>query len=278
VLQQFYEQIPYLLLGRFSSAAVVGTYNRALLVSRLPDRVLLGGVIPVVLPAVSTHLRESGDVNAPYLRGIEVLTGVQWPIFALIALLAHPVVHLLLGEQWINAVPLVQILAVATMWSFAFQLNSQILIAVGAMRDLFRCSLVVLPVSTLLSGCAAIFGAEALAISLLLVIPLQAYATFLCVERYMNWAWRELGLALGRSAAVVSCSTVGPVGLLAFNGFRPDLSMPMAILAGLLSVAGWLGGLGLTHHPILDELQPVMHHLRWLMSRRTPRRRPVVAE
>jgi hypothetical protein len=38
-------------------------------------------------------------------------------------------------------------------------------------------------------------------------------------------------------------------------GFRLDLPVPVALLAGVLAAGGWLAGLWLTQHPLMHELR-----------------------
>ena len=54
------------------------------------------------------------------------------------------------------------------------------------------------------------FGAEALALSTLVVVPLQAYATFRCVQLHMNWSWSELAEVLGEECGCDRLQHAGP--------------------------------------------------------------------
>jgi O-antigen/teichoic acid export membrane protein len=100
-----------------------GLYNRALLVCQLPDRVVLGGAIPVILPALAAEVRAGSDLGASYVRAVSFITAVQWPALVVLAILAHPVVLVLLGGQWLSVVPLVQVVALASVLSFAGELT-----------------------------------------------------------------------------------------------------------------------------------------------------------
>ena len=269
VLQEIQSQVPYLLLGRFSSTAAVGNYNRALLVSRLPDRMFLGAVNSIVLPAMSRQVREQREVAQPYLRGVELITGVLWPALLVIAILAYPLLDVLLGHQWVAAAPLLQILALAGLFSFAFQLNYSVLLALGAMRDLFWCSLIVLPSTALIGGVAALFGPNALALSMLVIVPLQAAASFHYVLLHMPVGWRDLAQTFSKSAAVSAASALVPILVLAFNG-PSEMSVPLAAAAVLLSAVAWLAALRVTRHPIHDELSPLMRQAHaWGPKRRS---------
>ena len=52
----------------------------------------------------------------------------------ILALLAHPLVSVLLGSQWLGAAPLMQILAVALMFAFPIVLHYATVVSVGAIR------------------------------------------------------------------------------------------------------------------------------------------------
>lgn len=270
-LLQVFEQLPYLLLGRFHSAPIVAGYNRAFLISRLPDRIIVNGTLQVILAAVSKRFRDGETLDEPYLRGIQILTGIQWPALALIGLLATPVIHLLLGHQWTGSAPMLQLLVVAAMFSFAFPVNLRVMAAIGAMHEMFRCALAVLPLSILIVSLATLSGVKALAISLIFVLPLQAFATFYCVKKQMGWAWGELLTALGKSAVVTGCSVIGATIVLAINGFDANISYVMAALAAFMALAGWFLGLRLTQHAILYEVQRTHRQLHaWVKASPCP--------
>ena len=123
-------RIPSLILGSISSVDAVALYNRSITICQLPDKFIMGGASAVVLPAFSSGVRQGEDLRGPYLRSIEYIVALHWPAFLVLAILAHPIVHLVLGDQWVNVVPLVQIIAVASLFAFSAELNYPVLVAV----------------------------------------------------------------------------------------------------------------------------------------------------
>ena len=117
-----------------STPDAIGLFSRALAVSQLGDKVVLLGLGPVALPAFAAEVQSGRSVAAPYLRALTYISGMQWPALLLTALLAQPLVLLLLGPQWLTSVPLVRILAVAAMALFAAPLTYPILVTCGAIR------------------------------------------------------------------------------------------------------------------------------------------------
>jgi O-antigen/teichoic acid export membrane protein len=253
-----YDQLPYLVLGRVLSISEAGIYNRALNLSQTPQKMVLGGVFTLMFPVLASQVRAGLSVKEPYLKAVAYITAVQWPALVLLAIATQPAVMVVLGSQWMGAVPIVQILALAALFSPCAELNHATLISVGAIREFMWRSLVAIPFAGIVLCAAAGFGLEAAALSFFLTVPLSEFLVLQAVQRRVGFAWGELGAVLRRSAVVTACSAAGPLALVAAAGFRFDLSIGMAVLAGALGAAGWLVGLRLTRHPLLDELRHVV--------------------
>jgi O-antigen/teichoic acid export membrane protein len=268
VLSNAYDQLPYLLLGRFVSFGAVGLYNRSLTVCQLPNKILLGGAAPVIFPAFSWHVRDGCDLKRPYLWGVEFITGIRWPALVVVAILAHPVVLVLYGDAWLATVPLVRIIALASLFSFAGELNGPVLAAVGATRDIFIRGIVIWPVSGIVITCASFSGVEALAMSLFLVIPFQAWGSLYFVRRHISVDWIELAGAMWKAAAICLCSAIGPLSVVGISGFRFDLPIGSTLIAFVLAAAGWLAAIRITHHPLLQEIHNVVRVVRAMFLER----------
>ena len=72
--------------------------------------------------------------------------------------MAHPIILILLGQTWLEIVPLVRFLCVANLALFAACLSYPVLVATGSVRDALTSSLISLPPSLLIILCAAFFG------------------------------------------------------------------------------------------------------------------------
>ena len=268
VLGKAYESLPQLVLGRILPLHAVGLYNRASVLSGLPDRIILAGIFSVAYPALASELRGGRDLKQPYLRALSYITVVYWPAQLLLTLLARPVVEILLGSQWLEIVPVLQLMSVASFFFFPTILTGPVLVAMGAVRDALMVSLISLPASALILCGASFFGVEAMAASQLIALPLQAAIGFHYIRRHVRFEWRELAESLTKSAGVTLCCGLAAVSVLPLTGFRTDLSLRVAVLAGILGALGWLAGLLLTRHPFLFEiievLGPLQRRVSWL--------------
>lgn len=256
VINQAYEALPQLVLGRILPYSAVGLYNRAQAVSAIPNQVILASVFSVAFPALAAEVREGRDLKGPYLRALALITVFYWPAQVLLALLAYPVVSLILGHQWLGAVPLLQIMAVAGLAWFPVMLTSPVLLAVGANRDRVVADLVGRSISAVVLCSAAWFGIMAMAASKLLTLPFQMVLSLWFVRRHVPFLWREVWLAgLWRSAVVTAVTAAGPAGVVMLSGTGFDLPIVATALAVLLAAAGWLASVVATRHPVLPELR-----------------------
>jgi O-antigen/teichoic acid export membrane protein len=255
VINRTYEALPQLVLGQLLPPSAVGFYNRAQMVSDIPDKIVLASVFSIAFPALAAEIRNGRDLKQPYLLALSYITAFYWPALVLLAILAYPVVALLLGPQWRAATPLLQAMAVGGLAWFPVVLTSPILLAVGANRDRVLADLLGRSVSAVVLCSSAAFGIMAMAASKLVTLPFQMMVAFCFVRRHIRFRWSELRLALWRSVVVTAGSAVGPLGVVALSGSGFDLSLPAAALAALLAVIGWLATLVAVQHPVLVELR-----------------------
>lgn len=248
-----YSSLPQLILGRLLSFGAVGLYGRATTLCQMPDRLISGAVLPVLLPALAARARDGGSLKEPCLRILGLMTSVQWPLLLCLALLADPVVALLLGPQWRGAASLMRIMALGSMMMFPVFLAYPLLVALGHIRDMFLCSLIALPSSALLIFMAANINLRAVAASMLISAPLQGYLALRFIRRRVAFRWRELLAAVWKSGAAALCAAIAPAVAIALSGFRFDLSLPLALFSAACAVWIWLAGLRITGHPLLAE-------------------------
>ena len=162
-------------------------------------------------------------------------------------------------------------MAVAGLAWFPVVLTSPVLLAVGANRDRVLADLLGRSVSAVVLCSSAAFGIMAMAASKLVTLPFQMVVTFCFVRRHIHFRWRELWVALWKSAVVTAGSAVGPVGVVALSGSGFDLSIAATALAAVLAVAGWLATLLTVQHPVLVELRGAAAALAATPFARRPR-------
>jgi O-antigen/teichoic acid export membrane protein len=266
ILSQIGEAVPYLIIGRAFDAASVGLCQRAVLLAFFPERVILAGVSAVALPAFSQQVRDGQAPKLSYLKVLSLITAAQWPALITLILLAEPIVRLLLGSQWHGVVPVLQILAGALFFSFPIALQYPTLVALGAIRIVPLAILAQSVVSIGVLTFAAPSGLKAVALSTFVIIPLCSLFSLAVVWRFLKFDWLELAATIGQSTAATLVCAIGPLALMLTVGSPEEFSIPLVIVAGALAGIGWIAGLWLTGHPLLQEMVWLSAKLRNRMA------------
>lgn len=216
-------------LGKFQTPAVLGIYNRAYQLYRIPGQQLANPLGRVAIPYISKSFhRGTMAIDAPkvqLLMSYSVLQG-----FALLAGMASPLVRIFLGEQWGVAVPIVQLLCIggifqALSWSYFW-----VFVASNQTGAQFRWSLVGRTIMIVSVVTAARSGAEMVALAVSL-----GYA---CV-------WLLLTIFVLPRAGLTRMSMVLPVlrpVVLAFSIFFVSAIATQQFLAAQLFAVQLLGG------------------------------------
>lgn len=108
ILDQGYQSLSDLIIGKQFSAYSLGLVSQGKKYPQALGSLLDGAIQPVMLSAVA-HVQDDIDkVKRLVRRALKTSTYLILPCMTLFAVVAEPVVRLLLGEQWIAAVPFLQ--------------------------------------------------------------------------------------------------------------------------------------------------------------------------
>ena len=254
IINVLYNFAPQLFLGRILDFTAVGLYSRAVSITQLFDRMVLQVFNPIIMPAVFTQTRAGGDLRRIYLDAIELITAVQWPFLLFLTLMANSIILIWLGPTWIEIVPLVRVLCVASLWSFAACLTFPILVATGHVRDALVSSLISLPPSLLVLFISSFFGVQAVAVSALLTLPFQAIVALHFVCRHLAMGPADLIRAMLRSGVVSVCSAASGLACIAIFELNPIGPIVGLLFASVSAGVGWWIGLVITKHPLLAHI------------------------
>jgi O-antigen/teichoic acid export membrane protein len=225
------------------------------------DEMIVSGIQTVAFPAFAAAHRAGESVRQPYLRAVTLITGAAFPVLALIAIVAKPLVWCLLGPNWVDAGPLIPPLAASYGLAMVAPMVSLYLSATGWVRMIPRIAI-------------------ALQVSLLAIISVAANFSIMWVA-IGNVAYGALNLAINshylrkatgiRFAELLRATTrsAGVTVLCALPAFAvtelPALTgSPLLTLMATLSTGGvaWCAAILLLQHPIVAELQLLLRELR----------------
>jgi len=253
IINVLYQMSPQLIMGRVLGFGAVGLWGRAVNITQIFDKAVGEVLSPVIMPAVFAQARASADLKGVYLRAAELIAAVQWPCLVFIALMAQPIVSILLGPAWGETVPLVRMLCLASLCMFSACLSYPILVAVGRINDVLLASLISVPPSVMIIAAASFAGLQAVAAATFLTLPLQAVVMMSFIARRFGIGLRDWAGALHKSALATSTCAIGPLTIVAFNGWSLDVPVLGLVGAAVGALIGWWLGLIMTRHPLASE-------------------------
>ena len=100
-------------VGRWLGATSLGYYTRADRLASLPFQYLGGNLFEVAFPAMAQRQHRVDRLGVAYLHGVEILLLAVLPVSTLMFVGAPEIVAVVLGGQWGETVPVLQILAIS---------------------------------------------------------------------------------------------------------------------------------------------------------------------
>jgi PST family polysaccharide transporter len=131
-----------LLIGRFLGSIPLGAYSVAFNVLLSPVGRFLIAVMDTLFPVLSRLQDDPARLAAVWMRVNRLFAAAFVPALLGLAVVAPDFVVVVLGEQWTETTPLLQILAVGVVMQVVSALGSDVLKAVGQARTLLRFSTV----------------------------------------------------------------------------------------------------------------------------------------
>lgn len=271
IINVFYNFAPQFFLARVLDFSAAGLYSRAANITQTFDKLVVQVLNPVIMPAILAEKRSGESLKRIYLDAIELLSAVQWPFLLVFATMVQPIILIWLGPAWLEIVPLVRYLCIGSLALFAACLTYPVLVAVNSVRDALVSSLISLPPSLAAMFAASFVGVDAVAAVALLCLPFQAAVAIHMISRHLSIRAVELFAAVRKSLVVTACGIAGPLAAAALLHAGLLGALPALLLSGAAALAGWLGGLVITSHPLLSHVRSVAGSLAGAT------RRPVAA-
>jgi O-antigen/teichoic acid export membrane protein len=128
LINTIYQNIYYLVIGKFFSATQLGYYTRADQFNSLPSANITGVIQRVSYPVLTELQDEPEKLKAGYKKLIISTTFITFSALIGMASMAQPMILTLIGEKWLPVVQLLQILCFAAMLFPLHSLNLNLLL------------------------------------------------------------------------------------------------------------------------------------------------------
>jgi len=136
IINTIFQNIYYLIIGKYYSAVQLGYYSRADQFNSLPVTNITNVIQRVSYPILAEMQDDIEKLKKGYKKLIISTTFISFTLLLIIAAIAKPMIITLIGEKWLPAVPMLQMLCFASMLYPLHALNLNILMVKGR-SDLF---------------------------------------------------------------------------------------------------------------------------------------------
>ena len=248
-------QSPNIVIGKILGMADAGFYSRGYGIVNLFQEKVVNAVNAVAFPALAQEHRERDTAPELFIRSLVHLTGISWPFFGFAVLMASPLIRLLFGNQWDAAVPVMRWLCgAAIIGTLIYQCNDfftavgrvGVVTSVEIQYQLIRVGLVIV---------TAFYSIEAVAASQIIIYAIAITLYYRKLTLYKSLTAIKLVKALVPSALVMVTTCIVPSIIFIWPKFISAHYILALIIAGVGAGLGWLLGLKLAGHPIMNEIR-----------------------
>ena len=137
-----------MIIGRMLNPTLLGVYTLGSEIATLPETELIAPLCRVCFASFSAARRDGMRIAETYLRIISSTLVIALPASIGISSIAAPLVTLAFGSKWMQATPVVQILALAGLFAVMGRISWTLFSAFAYLRSLFWISIVMALVSS----------------------------------------------------------------------------------------------------------------------------------
>jgi teichuronic acid exporter len=142
LLNTFFENVYLLVIGKLFSATDLGFFTRANSLQELPSQTLSGMVARVTFPVFATIQDDPGRLKRGMKKALTTLALVNFPMMIGLAVIARPLVLVLLTEKWAESIPYLQLLSVLGLLYPLHVINLNLLQALGLSKLFLRLEII----------------------------------------------------------------------------------------------------------------------------------------
>lgn len=258
IVGQIGKGAPEAIIGRARNMVDVALFSRAGGLVELFGRVILKGVFPVCLPYFAKNQRESGSVVEGYLKSISYLTAVGWPFLAFMCIGSYAAIRLVYGHQWMESVPLSQILCCVAMIELVHCLSKEALMAADDVRASTRLQLINQGIRILALFAVIPFGLYGVGWSLLLASVINMSVTQYALAKTLGLTARSVVRACTPSLLITTATVAPTLAWTLITGISEENYIAFGLLGGIITVGVWLLSVRFFGHPLWGEIQSIV--------------------
>jgi teichuronic acid exporter len=191
IISRVIKNIFPMVIGKYFSAAMVGYYTRAFTMKELPVLTISNTLDKVVYPLLAKIKNNEDQLKKAYQK-IQILSlFVLSTIMLLLILTAHPLFGLLLGEEWLPAVPFFQLLCITGIFYPINKYNANLLKVKGR-TDLYLKMAVIVNITLVLGIVFTVrYGVIPLILAQVFNSLLAVFINIYYANKFISYPYKE---------------------------------------------------------------------------------------
>ncbi|RUR38705.1 lipopolysaccharide biosynthesis protein [Clostridium perfringens] len=191
LIDTFYMNIRSLIIGKIYHPAVLGFYNRGDQFPQIIVSNINGSIQSVMLPALSSEQENKVRVKNMVRRAIVTSSFIIFPMMIGLAVVAEPLVKILLTDKWLPCVPFMQIFCISyALWPI-HTANLQAINALGHSNIFLKLEIVKKIIGTLILVISLFYGIYAIAIGTLISGIISTFINSYPNIKILNYSYFE---------------------------------------------------------------------------------------
>lgn len=158
LIQQVYDNLYPLVIGKFFSARQLGLYSRAQGFATLPSSNVSGILGSVTFPILSKINNDTPRLMRIYRQMIKTAAFIVFPLMLGLFAISDPLVKVLLNRQWYDCILILQLLCCALLWQPISAINLSILKVIGRTDILLKLEIIKRIAGIISIVCSVPFG------------------------------------------------------------------------------------------------------------------------
>lgn len=235
VINRAFDNIYYVIIGKYFNATQLGFYTRADTFKQIPITNLMAAINNAAYPILSSIQDDEVRLKSVFKRIMKQIIFLISPVMVGLMVLGEPLFRVVFTEKWLAAVPYFQVLCIAGILYPIHSYNLNILTVKGR-SDLFLKLEVIKKIIMITSVVIAIpFGIMALLYSQLIISILILFINAYYSKRFIGYGLIEQVLDILPSLLLATFMGVAVYGLITFA--LPNMSDIVVLIVGTMSGA-----------------------------------------
>lgn len=191
LIDTFNNNLQSLIIGKMFSPTLLGFYSRGEQFPSLIVSNVNGSIQSVMFPTLSSHQDNKQRIKEMVRRSIVTSSFIIFPMMVGLAIIAEPLVKILLTEKWLPAVPFLQIFCAAyALWPIHTS-NLQAINALGRSDIFVKLEIFKSIVGLVVLGVSIQFGVHAVAMGIFFSGVISSFINVYPNSKLLNYSFKE---------------------------------------------------------------------------------------